>query len=629
MAVTHYAILMGIDEYPTKPLKSCVRDVQDVKEYLGSSLKDYVAIYMITASQACQTSPDSAKGSQTWPTYDNILSTFNTVTSLARAGNFVYIHYSGHGTQKPPCGEYSNKPQGDLALVLLSGGKENHVTCLWGSELATLLKAMVDKGLVVTLVLDCCFSASVYRREDSDIRFLPYGATIDSDYPQDPEENAGLGDTCPESEYRDASMCLNWLIKPDGYAILAACGPNEETTGCKINGQNRGALSYFLLETVKRVSLTKRHNDIYNHLRAKFQGSGLPQNPVLYGNKNQGFFGLAESDAISPAVPIIGRPDGTLQLTAGRAHGVSDGDQFVLYPFDSAESGPRSQAPSVVARVVYARGLTAELEQLGDPCISRTGWMARARAQFHLQKFPICLTSSLPHQVEWLMALKVRPLTVHTDAGKPFALQVVLDNDEEYKILDSLGQEISNLPSMPQNQAGIDQIGVLLEHLVRFSLVKHLTHESSADTFWDSIDIRLHSDGKVLSPGCGLEVNNGARAELVVENRGIQDIYVFVYDLGPYWQVEGVSWGTYNVVTPLSISRKRLQMNFPRQMEESGYRLCDDTIKVIVTSQPTSFDLLELPNLGGRSKTKTGRISWEGDGLENWAVMDFFIHISS
>lgn len=65
-------------------------------------------------------------------------------------------------------------------------------------------------------------------------------------------------------------------------------------------------------------------------------------------------------------------------------------------------------------------------------------------------------------------------------------------------------------------------------------------------------------------------------------------------------------------------------------MREKGHRSCKDILKAFVTSQLISFDLLDLPRLGGRAKTskadKTRRQG--GDGLENWAAMNFSIHIS-
>jgi hypothetical protein len=630
--VTHYAILIGIDDYPDKPLKSCVRDVQDTKTYLESVLLHSVEIQMITTCQTGPKSSDAVKDQVLWPTYDNVISAFKNVTSPARAGDFVYIHYSGHGTRKPPNGEFTNKSTGDLALVLLT--EENRETCLWGFELASLLNAMVDNGLIVTLVLDCCFSASAYRRDDPSVRFLPYNAAMDSEYLSDPERS--LKDEI--SPYRDVSMQPNWLIKPDRYAILTACGPNEETVGVKFDGENYGALSYYILKTIKYVGLKKRHGDMYDHLCAKFRGSGLRQTPVLYGNRNQGFFGQVNSDITTTAVPIIVKQNDTLELQAGHAHGVEIDDQLILCALDCPKGDHRSQGHSVVVKVVGTRALTSDLERLDPPSAIpvRTGWLARPLTQLSLQRFPIRLAPGLPRRDEWLTALRERSLDVHVDTNKHlFAFEVVLNNGE-YEILDESGHEIDNLTSTPQGQAGINQIGSILEHLARFRLVRDLVNKTPADSFRMSFSIHILCNGQSFSPDYLMEMEHETKAELVVENQCDKDLFVFIYDLGPSWQVKNTNYGTYIVVTPRNNgernkpTRKKLKMTIPDQKREKGYRSCKDILKVFVTSQPTSFDLLELPSLGGRAETpKTDRTGREGgDGLENWAAVNFFLRIS-
>lgn len=547
----------------------------------------------------------------------------------------MYVHYSGHGTRKPPLGELSNKSTGDLALVLLNTEKENQVRYLWGLELASLLKIMADNGLVITLVLDCCFSASVYRRDDLTIRYLPYDAKIDLKY----SLNTGTILENGNPTYRDASMRPNWLINPDRCAILTACGPHEEAVEPKFDGQRHGALSYFLLSILERVGLTKRHQDIHNHLRAKFQSSSLPQNPVLYGNHNQGFFGQANSDIAAAAVPIILKQHGALELQAGDAHGVIEGDRFQLYPMGSAEHDPRSQGHSLITQVTSTRALTSDLERLDTSSIHiRTGWMARALTQFSRQRFPIRLAFDLPSRDDLLAALKKYSLNVSIETDQcPFAFDVVLNNDGEYSILDASGHEIINLPRMSQHQTTVSEVSNMLEHLIRFQLARDLGNELPACSFQQFFEVRIVSNGKSFGPNCLIEMQHKSQAELVVENRGIIPLYVFVYDLGPCWQVENVLRGTYAVVTPKSggsglkgTMSKKLRMMVPDQMKERGHSSCEDIVKIFITSQPTSFDLLELPKLCEPTKARNVDMASRESGAasENWASMKFPIQVS-
>lgn len=85
----------------------------------------------------------------------------------------------------PPCFNFSNQSTRDLALVLLEGDQSLEL-CLRGPRLTGLLKGMVDKELVVTLVLDCCFSTTVYRNSGLNVRYLPYGLTAASTHSLDP-----------------------------------------------------------------------------------------------------------------------------------------------------------------------------------------------------------------------------------------------------------------------------------------------------------------------------------------------------------------------------------------------------------------------------------------------------------
>jgi hypothetical protein len=131
-------------------------------------------------------------------------------------------------------------------------------------------------------------------------------------------------------------------------------------------------------------------------------------------------------------------------------------------------------------------------------------------------------------------------------------------------------------------------------------------------------------------------MKSGAMADLVIKNRGANAFYAAVFDLGPSWQVENIFKGSFSVVTPrndrerfVGTRRIKLRMRVPDNMKEQGHGSCEDVVKVLVTSRPTSFDLLELPRLGEPAKVKEPeRMDRVDASPEDWAAMNFYIRTS-
>ncbi|KAI0133388.1 putative caspase [Hypoxylon sp. NC0597] len=638
--VAHHAILIGINSYKDKPLEGCVQDIQEIKRYLENNSKS-TRIETFTAPSSNRLGLPSQEDLTTWPTYENVTNALGRVIRAGRRGDCVYIHYSGHGTRGTPSSEFSNRSTGDLALVLFSGGKDNDIRYLWGSRLAFSIKAMVDKGLVVTLVLDCCFSATVYRRDDPNVRFLQFDPKIDYMYPPEIfKREVDPGDS--DQPDRDTSMSPNWLINPDGYAILVACGPHELAIERRFNGgPKHGALSYFLLTTLAdHDGLEMAHKDIYDHVCALFRENQLRHHPILYGNKNQGFFGYTNPWS-SPTIPILARSDGKLELQAGVAHGVSDGDQFALWPLGSVREDARN---SVVAKVVCARGLVSDLERLELNSIGpQTGWIATALTRFSLRQFTIRLGSSLPNQSELLRGLQERSLGVHSAADSNCSFYLTLNDSGRYEVLDEFNK-IVDIPVLLPSQTEDDKVCDILEHLARYNLVRELANNrEEGDSFRESFKAQIISRTREhFNPGILIETKQDETSkfnfELQVENKGTNDIYVYVYNLGPYKQIQNILRGTYEVVpavnraAPLApLFKKKVKTTIPAEMIEKGHRHCEDIIKVFVTSQPTSFDILEIGKIGSESAKKKF-ISRAGKGdiscSPDWNALNFYIRTS-
>ena len=127
-----------------------------------------------------------------------------------------------------------------MALVLFHPDGSRY---LYGLELACLLKKMVDKGLLITLVLDCCFSGSVVRhgdREYTGIRAVPYDSATDAAYPQ--KSRTTISHQVGSDTLRNIHKLPKWLVNPDGYIVLAACGPHETAQELSLNENKRTGL---------------------------------------------------------------------------------------------------------------------------------------------------------------------------------------------------------------------------------------------------------------------------------------------------------------------------------------------------------------------------------------------------
>lgn len=227
VATTHWAILIGINFYVgDQCLHDSVRDVEMVKQYLEAGRTPVDVAILTATSPSDPSSRRPIEDPDMWPTCKNVIARLKRVLEKAKRGDFVYIHYSGHGTRRKDAEEYSHQ-SGNLAFVLFEDN-EHGSSYLRGLDLAKCLRKMVAQGLLVTVVLDCCHSGSVLRGANIQgvgVWAIDYDPAVDAASPQEPYEGSFNSD----NTLRNAQMPLEqWLVDPDGYTILAASGPQEK-----------------------------------------------------------------------------------------------------------------------------------------------------------------------------------------------------------------------------------------------------------------------------------------------------------------------------------------------------------------------------------------------------------------
>jgi len=498
-----YALLIGIDCYLPNGLPDgtnyvslggCVRDVTHVEEFLQRKLgMPKERILKLTATNTSAVEPPESKDQ--WPTYENMVAAFQGLTEMAEPGDQVYIHYSGHGGRASTAFADLKGVNGlDEALVPTDIGN-SEARYLRDVELAHLLKAMVDKGLIVTVVLDSCHSGGATRGEGGAV-VRGIGSIDTTPRPTESlvashNELAKTWHTLSEGMTRTVKLGSGWLLEPKGYTFLAACRASESAYEYAFDGRERnGALTYWLLDSLKQLGPGLTYRQLHDHILAKVHGQFERQTPQLQGEGDRVVFG---SDRVQPqyAVNVMRVEPGKQRvlLGAGQAHGLRKGAQFIIYPPGAADFSRVDQRLALVeiadlgavdswARITkqlrpdrIEQGAQAVLLEPGVSRLQRVVQLVR-RAD---------LPSSI-HQ-DWALA-KIKTALKQSgtsfvrlaEDGEPADFQVVVSANSEYEIWDSAGNPINNLrPALriDDSQAPARVVQRLV-HLTKYHNVREL-----------------------------------------------------------------------------------------------------------------------------------------------------------
>ncbi|KAL6798175.1 caspase domain-containing protein [Trichoderma sp. SZMC 28012] len=658
-----WAILIGLDYYRDEEcLQGCVRDVSKMKDYLEAG-PDPVNITILTASAPDDSSSRLPLGDQdAWPTLSNVIKALKRVIDSAKKGDFVYIHYSGHGTRVKISAKSAHEVE-NLALVLFHD--QNGIQYLYGNTLASCFKRMVDKGLLVTVVLDCCFSGSVLRTGNVrgvGIRSVDYDPTIAA--ATLPEHQDYFGSRGVDYPLRDSTLRYDWIVNPDGYTILSACGPHEIAQELEVNTgerkERRGALSYFLMEALsalrnRGVDIT--HESLYEYMRIKFHASWPRQTPMRYGNRSFSFFGGPATVSITPFVQVYEKGN-VLCLDAGEAHGVHVGDTYILYPPDwRGDVASQVGKISVTARVGAVRCLTSDLVNL-EPETARkeisTGWRAKPLTSLSQRKIPVRLPASvydLIHQAKPPEDRDYLHFCASSDEGEGCMFNIVLDDQGRYNIqvLDGSGGATANLPTIPANAQGAEQrLMDSLQHLSKFKYAEGIENRMPNAPFENLFSlVPSVSGGRGPSNSGVFDVKHKGTWQLEIENKSEAALYFTLFDFTPSWKIDNLlsesGHNNFWVLEPKSKEVLPLVMEVPEFLQSDGRGCCEDIIKVFITNRATSFPSMILPDLPLYGPHKRGQPHKAADelstlitglagsvrgidaGHEKWATRNFII----
>ena len=605
-----WALLIGVNFYPdddkTKSLEGCVSDVQRFQKHLASRSQD-MYITALTASRPNEGSGDQPpEGEAQRASLDNVRASFELFLDHAKAGDLVHIHFSGHGVRRPTLSErYGDREGGDVALVLYD--PVSRVQYLQGWELASWLKRLVERGLRTLLVLDCCFSGSVIRQGHSEsgrVRAACYDPTLDA------RSHYSLTPTAPR---RDATILPDWLINPQGYAILTACGPEEKSKELTIGREKTGALTHFLLHVVNNLQLQGKgitFASLHQHLSVQFYTRLSQQIPRRYGNADFAFFNMGTSDPDPTGCKVYWSSE-QLLLDAGDAHGVSQGDEYMLRPVWQSDTGSDLDKAGFQTRVATVAGLSSTLERVHDAddiSIVRNGWHARALSHLSPRNIliaaqPCPLTDKLRTQIRSLSFLTIID-NRNASGAQTSMFKIVLTDLNQCVIVNEQGRQLPGLgPWAANDLSATTKILDILDHIAKFIYIRALYNRLPAKDLESAVQIEMLNP---LSQSIGEEgrlvVKHKDEVKLRCKNLSQQPLYLSIYNLRPSWDVVNIFAGTkFGEWLDLLPNREALsipiEMSIPLHLLSQNAREVDDVFKVFVTTRPIPFSSLSLPAL--------------------------------
>lgn len=638
-----HALLVGVDKYLPNDLpdgvfypclEACVADVEAMESYLLRGLGvPGERIEKLTASEVLL--PEPPEPPERRPTYANLTAALFRLEERARPGEQALVHYSGHGGRAPT---HLPKEKGERGLdecLVPYDIRDPETQYLRDVEIDAWLRRMRERGVFVTLVLDCCHSGGATRTGDRwwrargvdevDCTVRPAlsrlasreemvaawreGGDVQVAWDAVPRTRAAWNGSgagalrharLPEGRRR---------LHPRGYAALAACRPCEKAMELPFDGRLSGALTHYLLEALRQVGPRPTYEHLRQVLVARIHGRIRSQTPLLEGEGGRPVFGRSELP-VRWAVEVLEGSTGELvRLNTGLAQGVGEGARFAVYPM-AAPAGGDPEALLATVEVERAGGTVSRarvVERRGQK-VPGPGDQARLRgpaSPARRRGVRLVEPAGRPGALAWLRrALEGERVLAAVGPGEGADFEVAVGAGGELEIRDGEGRPFAHLgaPLPADRPSSARTLAARLAHLARYRDLLELVPPPES-TLSGGLHLRLEGAARRGS-GDIWEATTGQEVKLGVTNASPDEVNVVVLDFQPDWGVSQVfpspSGGLFHPLDPGAPVMVPLQVDLPPGIEQGT-----DVLKVFATTGPVSYRWLEMPALAEQC--------WDGD----------------
>ena len=423
--------------------------------------------------------------------------------------------------------------------------------------------------------------------------------------------------------------------------------PQQSAYETVFNGEKRGALTFYLLDSLKHRSPNFTYRMLHDQTAPKIRAKFAQQTPMLQGDRDRVVFAIDSIRSSLFAVNVIGfdSESNRMKLNTGKVHGIGKGTKFEVYPPRTTdytkpdkriavvkviEAGATESWAEVVERFDQEQQLAIEEgSQAVLVDVASTRLMRKVSIRFQEQEendqTPLTMNQkqALERVKDAIEQMNGHSLIVLASQGESSDYQVAIEMEkrDEYEILDPAGNKIPNInpPLKISDPDAPAKVVKRLTHLVKYSNIQQLDNYDTTSPLARKLVLELfalqpdYEQGDKPEPhplvagnGSVYTINEGEYFLLRIHNLSKQVLKVAALDLQPGWAVEQI-FPRASDTDYLNIDPERYEDVILRAYLPQGYQEGKDVIKAFATVNPTSFRWLELPSLDKPLERTRGR----------------------
>lgn len=336
---TYHILLIGVDDYPRATLRGCVNDIDEVQRLLlGERManhRDRVRIRRL-ASPLPGTEHETSVPEDA-ATLVHIRDALDQLASdEVRAGDRVFIYYSGHGTRIEVTAPDGRRFHREALVPVDYAAEPSARRMLFDHELNDRLRAITARTPSVTVVLDCCHAAGATRdspdREQRP-RFLDPSLLLDRQVEPLPDPASHRPAVDGRTDGRSAPEEHRLGGGVDLCHVVCACLNHEiarEDTG---DGVGHGLLTGALIAALKAADNVElpavTWGRIWSALQAYVETRNPWQHPWMAGNLGRAVLAGPPVEG-DPGIPVSRTPEG-FRIEAGTLASITKDAELAVY----------------------------------------------------------------------------------------------------------------------------------------------------------------------------------------------------------------------------------------------------------------------------------------------------------